>query len=405
MNEPRVSVVIPYFENQAGLDRALAALARQDFSVRQLEVVVGDDGSAVPPVLPATPFPCRVVRQQNLGFRAGAARNLGARAASGEVLVFLDGDMIPEPGFVGALLAGLESADDGHGVLAVGARHHADLTGCGVTGVLRWVAGEPVPGVRRLQDPAWLTDGYRRTENLRAAGTEDFRLVISALLAVDRALFERCGGFDETLVGYGGEDWDLAYRCRQLGAQFIHVPGAGAWHDGPDLAGRASTRAVKDAETLALARRIPLPSTRGAGVVHEQPWAVVRVAGHRDDAEAYLTASHVLRDTDAGVWFTDRDEVPEALAADPRVRTGEPPARILDRAVVAVDVLAPLVLDVALRQWCARGESHVPGLLTVRSVRAVHRGESRPETVAPADSAAHAADTDRRLEDRVEHHG
>ncbi|RKQ36870.1 glycosyltransferase family 2 protein [Kocuria tytonis] len=407
MSGPGVSVVVPYFENQRGLDRLLAALARQDHPARDLEVVVGDDGSARPPVIPDTPFTCSVVRQENLGFRAGAARNLGARAASGAVLVFLDGDMIPEPGFLTALLRGVRAADDGHGVLAVGARHHADLAACGIPEVLRWVAGEHVPGVRRLADPAWLADGYARTADLRAAGAEDFRLVISALLAVDRELFERCGGFDESLVGYGGEDWDLAYRCWQLGARFTHVPGAGAWHDGPDLAGRPDTRAVKDAETLALAQRIPRPSTRGAGVRHEQPWAVVRVSGHHDDAEAYLGACHLLRDTDAGVWFVDRDDVPRALAADPRISAGRPPAAVVDRAVVLVDVHAPLTLEVPLRQWCARGESEVPGLLTVRSVRAVHRAESRPVRVPRKDAepTVRPARTDRRLEDRMGRHG
>ncbi|MDO4918760.1 glycosyltransferase [Kocuria sp.] len=406
MSAPRVSVVIPYFENQTGLDRALAALARQELPPQDMEVVVADDGSATPPRLPSTPFACRTVWQEDRGFRAGAARNLGARAASGAVLVFLDGDMIPEPGFLPALLAGRREADDGHGALAVGARHHADLAACTVPDVLRWVAGEEVPGVERLADPAWLADGYARTADLREAGVEDFRLVISALLAVDRALFERCGGFDETLVGYGGEDWDLAYRCWQLGARFRHVPGAGAWHDGPDLAGRTATRGVKDAETLALAQRIPLPSTRGAGVVHEQPWAVVRVHGHREDAEAYLTACHLLRDTDAGVWFTDRADLPAALRADPRIRAGAPPRPVERRAVFTVDVHAPLTLDVPLRQWCDRGESQVPGLLTVRSVRAVHRGESLPQPFSGDQQGipVHAARTDRRLEDRVGHH-
>lgn len=400
-----MSVVVPYFENQRGLDRLLAALAQQDHPAEELEVVVADDGSAEAPAIPPVPFTCTVVRQEDRGFRAGAARNLGARTARGDVLVFLDGDMIPEPGFVSAMLTGLTRADDGHGALAVGARHHAAFDGLDVPAVLRWVAGEDVPGARRLQDPVWLADGYARTADLADAGTEDFRLVISALLAMDRALFERCGGFDETLVGYGGEDWDLAYRCWQAGARFTHVPGAGAWHDGPDFAGRSATRAVKDAETLALARRIPLRSTRGSGVAFAQPWAVVQVHGHDDAAEAYLTAAHVLRDTDAGVWFVDRAEVPDALAEDPRIRIGAPPQNVLDRAVVLADVHAPLTLDVPLRRWSERGETHVPGLLTVRSVRAVNRAESNPVRMDPDDPQVpvHAADTARRLEDRVGH--
>ena len=41
-----MSVIVPYFENQRGLDRLLAALAQQDHPVEEVEVVVADDGSA-----------------------------------------------------------------------------------------------------------------------------------------------------------------------------------------------------------------------------------------------------------------------------------------------------------------------------------------------------------------------
>ena len=105
------------------------------------------------------------------------------------------------------------------------------------------------------------------------------------------------------------------------------------------------------------------------------------------------------------MWFVDRAEVPDALAEDPRIRIGAPPQNVLDRAVVLADVHAPLTLDVPLRRWCERGETHVPGLLTVRSVRAVNRAESNPVDVDPDDPQVpvHAADTARRLEDRVGH--
>ena len=45
----------------------------------------------------------RVVRQPRDGFRAAAARNLGAGHARGRVLCFLDGDTVPEDGYVAAL--------------------------------------------------------------------------------------------------------------------------------------------------------------------------------------------------------------------------------------------------------------------------------------------------------------
>ena len=396
----RVSVIVPHYENQAGLDRLVRALEGQDLPASQFELIVSDDGSASAPALHTTSLSVTVTRQENLGFRAAAARNRGAALARADHLVFLDGDMMPEPGFLSAMLAGLERHDDGHGVLAVGARKHVDLSGCSPRHVTEWLTRGTARGARRLQDPAWLTDGYARTNNLVDAGVEDFRLIISAVLGVDRALFERVGGFDETLTGYGGEDWELAYRCWQAGARFAHVPSAVAWHDGPDLGGRPDTREVKDAETMALAARVPLPSTRGRGVVFDQPDVVVRVHGHDNDAQAFLTASQVLRGTDAGVWFVDRVAVPPVLTADPRVRTGEPPVQVLQRCRYRAEVYAPLVLEDTVSVLCARGEQRADGLLEIRSTRAVNRGESDPAGRSPG---VRAADTQQRIEGRLTH--
>lgn len=397
---PRVSVIVPYYENPTGLHRLLRALEHQDLPPHAFEVIVSDDGSAEAPALPATSYAVTVTRQHNLGFRAAAARNKGAALAKAPHLVFLDGDMMPEPGFFTAMLAGLEHHDDGRGVLAVGARKHVDVSSCTPTQIDQWLALGHADGARRLDDPAWLSDGYARTNNLADAGVEDFRLIISALMGVDRGLFERVGGFDETLTGYGGEDWDLAYRCWQAGSRFAHVPKAVAWHDGPDLGGRADTRDLKDAETMALAPRIPLPSTRGRGLVFQQPAVVVRVHGHANDGEAFLSAVQLLTDTDAGVWFVDRATVPAVLAQDPRVRAGQPESQFTDRCRYLVDVLAPLVLDEPLTALCESGEQSAPGLFVLRDTRRVNRGESDASAVC---DAVRPAATEKRIEGRLGH--
>ena len=78
---PTVTVVVAHYEQPAQLARTLTALERQDHAVDQ--VVVSDDGSATPPSVPPH---VRLVRQEDRGFRAAAARNLGAAATTGPVL-------------------------------------------------------------------------------------------------------------------------------------------------------------------------------------------------------------------------------------------------------------------------------------------------------------------------------
>ena len=98
MSHPAISVVIPAYAFPEGLDRLLAALARQEIAAR-FEVLVMDDGSPVP-LEPITVryrdrLNLRYVRLENGG--PARARNAGARAAVGQWLAFTDHDCEPAP--------------------------------------------------------------------------------------------------------------------------------------------------------------------------------------------------------------------------------------------------------------------------------------------------------------------
>lgn len=397
---PEVSVVVPYYDDQARLTLLLRALAQQSGGV-PFEVIVADDGSPEAPTLPSEPgFACTVVRQADAGFRAAAARNLGADRATGDRLLFLDGDTVPTPGYVAAMDARLRAIDDGHGTLVVGRRRHADLSGVTPDEALRFLRGAGDdravgPGDRAvaiLPEPAWLAAGYARTERLARAGDEDFRLIISAVLGLDRRLWEATEGFDESFVGYGGEDWDLAWRSRVAGATWAYEPAAVAWHDGPDAAGRGQPAEAKNAESLRLARSVPLPSVRGRGLVLAQPAIVVRYTGPTTgtaaDAAVVACVGGLLGGADAGVWFVDPvAPLPPLLADDPRVHTGAVPAAVAARARWVVTVHRPLQLADPLETVCRAGECDLPGWLTVHRTRARNRAEPMPGRPDPAVSA------------------
>lgn len=413
--EVEVSVVIPYFENQARLDLLLHSLDQQQGNLR-FEVVVADDGSREPPTIPnGVSFDCAVVRQQNLGFRAAAARNLGAEAAIGEFLVFLDGDTFPTAGYLAAIIDQLRVIDDGHGSLVVGRRRNADLGTADDATILAFLRREPEPGdtqrtemarpvtdarspaIRMLADPQWLLDGYARTDNLRSAADEDFRLVISAVLGVNRHLWAAIGGFDETFVGYGGEDWDFSWRAWLSGSAFAHQPDAVAWHDGPDAGGRGVNPRMKNAESLRLAQTVALPSVRGTGLVLSQPEIVVRylgpTTGGAADAAVVACIAGLLNGSDAAVWFprccadpSSERALPPVLRGDPRVHAGDVPGPVLGRARFQVWIERPVRLAAHLHRYCNLGEWAVPGMLRIRRTRSLRRNEHAPQGI-PADLA------------------
>jgi glycosyltransferase involved in cell wall biosynthesis len=315
---PTVSAVIPYYNNAEGLRQVVAAVRAQDYP-GEVEIVVADDGSAVPP----PELGCVVVRQEDLGFRAAAARNLGAGAASGEVLAFFDGDTTPDPGYLRAV------------VPHVVADRRAVVVGSRLTGPER-------------SEPAWLRRAWSETGHLHRADETSWRFIISAVLTCSRSFFDEFGGFDPTIVGYGGEDWELGFRAWHAGARFVHEPRATATHEEPDWGHRATDparqAAEKNAETTALAHRITHPAARPAGVVFATADIAVIIPDFREPGVRETVIAGWLRAGDVAVVVTG--PVPEIFCADPRVRAatrGERIRFVLHRPVVPAGPVADLV--------------------------------------------------------------
>ena len=94
---PFFSVVVPTYNRPERLASCLTAIAEQDYPRDRIEVVIVDDGSAMPMNEVVRPFESRLevtlLRQQNAG--PAAARNAGAQRAKGPLLAFTDDDCMP----------------------------------------------------------------------------------------------------------------------------------------------------------------------------------------------------------------------------------------------------------------------------------------------------------------------
>jgi GT2 family glycosyltransferase len=170
---------------------------------------------AEPYVLPETDFPIRQLMIGSDGIPLAAARNRTAQAASGEILIFLDVDCIPEPGFVGDYARLLATMD----VLLMGE-------------VLYLPAGATADGIDIARFAAI---GVKHSE--RAGPPDgpigdctDYRCFWSLNFAMRRATFLAVGGFDERYVGYGGEDTDFGRMVVEAGVPIYWARGARVYH-------------------------------------------------------------------------------------------------------------------------------------------------------------------------------
>lgn len=260
----RVSVCIPVRDGGRAFDHLLRSLELLDYPPELLEVVVVDDGSAVPVELD-TAFDPRidviVDRRHAEGFGAPAARNRAASLASGEILLFLDADMIVDPSFVLAISRWFDANEF-----------------CAVLGSIRFVSSEAVDSrtlVAELGDGRF---GHRAAENLlrgqewRASLTELtgaltvdhtdlYRLVTGAALAVHRRCFDEIGGFVEVDVR-GVEDTEFGYRLMANGVVLVPEEAARAWHQGPATL-RAGRRSRRDRRAKLMAELVPPDPGRG----------------------------------------------------------------------------------------------------------------------------------------------
>lgn len=226
---PQVSVVVPTRNKAPRLRLTLACLARQTGGDR-IEVVVVDDASTdhTADVLREAAACLPLVVVDGRGQGRASARNLGARHAGADWLVFLDDDVLVGGDFVAAHLAAKDPDRFVHGRLR-------ELAGA--DRMVEELRTAPAEEIARARDellerhPDRPARRYRTHSNAleraieaMVGGTLDdvapWLGCVGANTAMSRRAFERVGGFDEGFgTTWGCEDLELGYRLHHAGVR------------------------------------------------------------------------------------------------------------------------------------------------------------------------------------------
>lgn len=228
------------YDSAETLDDCLRSLEPQVDGL-DAELVVVDNASADDSAAIAQRRGARVVRSShNRGFAGGC--NLGARSGTGQVVVLVNPDTQFDPGALAILVD--TAAESSHGPVG-GRAHHPDGTFDA-----RCVMGRPrlrgalafACGLDTFARGSWF-DPEHGPEDVPEHGTITVEAVSGAVMAVDRGLWDRLGGLDESYFVYG-EDVDLCIRATAIGRPPAVAAGAGYTHVGGMAVDASSHRRI-----------------------------------------------------------------------------------------------------------------------------------------------------------------
>ena len=210
----RISLIVSTYEKSNYLDLVLASIASQ--IEMPWEVIIADDGSSIETTNVISQWRNRSIFklihmfQPDDGFRLSRSRNLSSVKASGDLLIFIDGDCLLPRDFLAEIKSLYRP-----GVLIFGNRKlipKSETDEC-VSGCLsrdqiqKFFSGRKFIKLNLGIFRHW---PHRSWKNVRGFMMAAGRLDVLAL-----------GGFDESFCSWGLEDSDFAIRASRLGLKFL----------------------------------------------------------------------------------------------------------------------------------------------------------------------------------------
>src|SRR6202047_1112626 len=198
---PRVSVVVCAYNAERTMDQCLASLAVLNYP--DYEVILVNDGSRDRTLKIAESYGyCRIISQPNKGL--SAARNVGAAAATGEIVAYTDSDCVADPDWLTYLVARMEAGN---------------LVACG---------GPNFPPPEDDLVPAAVAVAPGGPTHVLISD-EVAEHIAGCNMAFRRDVLLELGGFDP-IYRAAGDDVDICWRFQDAGYTIGFRPAAVVWH-------------------------------------------------------------------------------------------------------------------------------------------------------------------------------
>ena len=182
----KFSIIIPTYKRKILLEKCLAALSAQLEGHSEYEVIVVDDSGADLSLAGNSSLNIRYLSLDHRG--PSAARNLGVSNSRGDIILFLDDDSLPLPGWFAATEKAWKAWSDSDGIGGyIASDEGANIFSKVNADLFNWVSWESIYGGRYI-------------------------FICTCNAGYKKASLEMVGGFDESFKNASGEDRDINIR-------------------------------------------------------------------------------------------------------------------------------------------------------------------------------------------------
>ncbi|NMM53372.1 glycosyltransferase [Paenibacillus aquistagni] len=226
-NPLRASIIIPTYNRSEILSYTLESILRQSIDLNEIEVIVADDGSSDDTeevvLRYQNKLKLKYVRQEDQGYRAGAARNLGIRSAESPVCIFLDNGILLSSRAIEAHLNVHEQSEEACTV--IGYIYGFDDDNVHNEELYRLVDyNNPDESIRLLQEQGILDNReplYQELGDDLSKWPAPWVIFWSGNISVKTEVLFRVGLFDEYYTTWGGEDTDLGLALEKHHVRYV----------------------------------------------------------------------------------------------------------------------------------------------------------------------------------------
>lgn len=237
------SIIIPTYNRVNNLGCVLMSLLKQrDFDFSKMEIIVADEGT-MPAIIAINKFAEEMdifyLWRRGTTGNPGQAKNWAVENARGEVLIFLDSDVILNDKalywydvlakkYPGVIICGrydwLPPMDVNEEVVATKFNE--------LVSVELPQTKDPVAGMIGV-DPRWQdtrTEKWNKPSSVSENGSAFALGVFGGNTLIPKELFQESGGFDPNIKGHGGEDACLGWEMQKMEAKAIFTDKVIGWH-------------------------------------------------------------------------------------------------------------------------------------------------------------------------------